>query len=93
MTEIVFQSVTKSLGGRAVVQDISFELAPSERVALVAAAWATWHSVRAIRRSAVSREAIFAWCWVLAGMLLTMVFVLTLFAVTQVGLLEVVGGK
>ncbi len=37
VTEIVFQSVTKSLGGRVVVQDVSFALAPSERVALVGA--------------------------------------------------------
>lgn len=35
MTEITFQSVSKSLGGRPVVQDVSFELVPSERVALV----------------------------------------------------------
>jgi len=35
VTGITFQSVSKSLGGRPVVQDVSFELTPSERVALV----------------------------------------------------------
>ncbi|MFC1761502.1 ABC transporter ATP-binding protein [Planctomycetota bacterium] len=35
MTQITFQAVSKQLGGRTVVQDVSLVLAPSERVALV----------------------------------------------------------